>query len=282
MRRTAAAERRVSFDDVVNVLGIESLLERRPRALSGGERQRVALGRALLASPKLLLMDEPLASLDAARKQEILPFIERLRDQFGIPIVYVTHAMEEIVRLADTLILIDDGRVAAIGAVEELTSRLDLRPLTGRYEAGSVISAEVAGHDDAFNLTILHFAGGTIRVPRVDRSVGAGVRVRVRARDVSLAVKKPEGVSELNIFEGRVAEIRGSGEDAARAQIDIRVDIGVPLWVRITRRSVHDLGLAVGSPVFALIKSTSIDRQILSTQKALDAGEAPTATEEPE
>ena len=144
MRRTPEAERRVDFDDVVGVLGIEALLDRKPRSLSGGERQRVALGRALLASPNLLLMDEPLASLDALRKQEILPFIERLRDHFDIPIVYVSHDMDEIIRLADTLILIDEGRVAAIGSVEDLTSRLDLRPLTGRYEAGSVIAAEVA------------------------------------------------------------------------------------------------------------------------------------------
>jgi molybdate transport system ATP-binding protein len=267
MRRLPHAERRVEFADVVAVLGIESLLERRPRQLSGGERQRVALGRALLASPRLLLMDEPLASLDLARKQEILPFIERLRDRFAIPIVYVTHAMDEIIRLADTLILIDDGRVAAVGPVEELTSRLDLRPLTGRYEAGSVIAAEVASHD-AFGLTSLRFSGGTFRVPRIDSPVGAGVRLRVRARDVSLALTRPEGVSELNVFAGRVAEIGGSGEDSAGAQIDIRIDIGIPLWVLITRRALHDLELRVGSEVFALVKSTSIDRQSLSAQKA--------------
>ena len=268
MRRLPHSERRVGFDDLIGVLGIEPLLDRHPRQLSGGERQRVALGRALLASPRLLLMDEPLASLDQARKQEILPFIERLRDRFAIPIVYVTHAMDEIVRLADTLILIDDGRVAAVGPVEELTSRLDLRPLTGRYEAGSVIAAEVASHDDAFGLTSLRFAGGTFRVPRIGSPAGTGVRLRVRARDVSLALTRPKGVSELNVFAGRVAEIGGSGEDGAGAQIDIRIDIGAPLWVRITRRALHDLDLQVGSEVFALIKGTSVDRQSLSTQKA--------------
>ena len=169
MRRTPEAERRVDFNDVVRVLGIEALLDRKPRSLSGGERQRVALGRALLASPNLLLMDEPLASLDAPRKQEILPFIERLRDHFDIPIVYVSHDMDEIIRLADTLILIDEGRVAALGSVEDLTSRLDLRPLTGRYEAGSVVAAEVTGHDDEFGLTELSFAGGRFRLPRIAR-----------------------------------------------------------------------------------------------------------------
>lgn len=266
MRRTPKGDRRVDYDDVVTVLGIDGLLDRRPRSLSGGERQRVALGRALLTSPKLLLMDEPLASLDHPRKQEILPFIERLRDQFLIPVVYVSHDMDEIIRLADTLILIDEGRIAAIGSVEDLTSRLDLRPLTGRYEAGSVIAAEVAGHEDEFGLTDLSFPGGTFRLPRIDSPVGTRVRVRVRARDVSLALSRPEGVSELNVFRGRIMEIDPAD---GPPQIDIRVDIGAPLWVRVTRRAVHDLGLREGSEVYTLVKSTSIDRQTLSTQKSL-------------
>lgn len=265
MRRTPNAERRVNFDDVVGVLGIQALLDRKPRSLSGGERQRVALGRALLTSPNLLLMDEPLASLDASRKQEILPFIERLRDHFHIPMVYVCHDMDEIIRLADTLILIDEGRVAAMGSVENLTSRLDLRPLTGRYEAGSVIAASVAGHDAEFGLSELAFAGGTFRLPRIDNPVGEKVRVRIRARDVSLALTRPEGVSELNVFKGRIMEV---DHTQSAPQIDIRIDIGVPLWVRITRRAVHELDLREGSEVYTLVKSTSIDRQTLSTQKS--------------
>lgn len=274
MHRTPEPERRVAFNDVVSVLGIGSLLDRKPRSLSGGERQRVALGRALLASPHLLLMDEPLASLDSARKQEILPFIERLRDHFDIPIIYVSHDMDEIIRLADTLVLIDEGHVAAVGSVEELTSRLDLRPLTGRYEAGSVIAADVAGHDHAFNLTELAFAGGVFRVPRIDNPVGTTVRLRIRARDVSIALSRPEGVSELNVFKGRIMEIdRGHGE--AAAQIDIRVDIGVPLWVRVTRRAIHDLDLREHSDVYTLVKSTSINRQTLSNRKS-----APTKLQE--
>lgn len=268
MRRTPAAERRVDFNEVIDVLGISHLLSRKPRSLSGGERQRVALGRALLTSPKLLLMDEPLASLDTARKQEILPFIERMRDHFDIPIVYVSHDMDEIIRLADTLILIDEGKVAAIGSVEELTSRLDLRPLTGRYEAGSVIAAEVMGQDTQFGLTELAFAGGTFRLPRIDNPIGAQVRVRIRARDVSLSLSQPDGVSELNVFKGRIMEIDHPPSDDSPPQIDIRVDIGVPLWVRITRRAVRDLDLREGSEVYTLVKSTSIDRQTLSTQKS--------------
>jgi len=268
MRRTPASARRIAFDEVVDVLGVAALLDRRPRQLSGGERQRVALGRALLASPLLLLMDEPLASLDAPRKLEILPFIERMRDRFGVPIVYVTHAMDEIIRLADTLVLIDDGRVAAVGPVEELMSRLDLRPLTGRYEAGSVIAATVAGHDTEFGLTRLAFPGGTFRVPHLDLPDGAVVRVRVRARDVSLALARPHGVSELNVFEGTVAEIGAPADGGHDTDVDIRLDIGVPLWVRITRRSLHDLGIRPGMTVSALVKSTSIDRRSVVERKA--------------
>jgi molybdate transport system ATP-binding protein len=251
----------VGFDQVVSLLGLEMLLERKPDALSGGEKQRVALGRALLAEPRLLLMDEPLASLDPGRKAEILPFIERMRDEFRIPIVYVTHAMEEIVRLADTLVLLSEGRVAAVGPVEELTSRLDLRPLTGRYEAGAVIRAEVSGHDPEFALTRLSFPGGRLNVARVDLPLGAKVRVRVRARDVVLATAPPTGLSIRNSFAGRVVEIapeRGPN-------VDVRLDVGteahpVMLWARITRRALMDLGLAPGVRVHALVKTVALDR----------------------
>jgi len=270
MRRRDEGARKIDFDTVVEVLGIGHLLERRPRALSGGEKQRVALGRALLTSPELMLMDEPLASLDAPRKQEVLPLIEALRDRFAVPIVYVTHSMDEIVRLADTLVLIDEGRVAAVGPVEDLTSRLDLRPLTGRYEAGSVIAARVAGHDSAYALSLLEFPGGTFRVPHVDLPVGAPLRVRIRARDVSLAVRRPEGLSDLNVFPGTVAQIGNPVEERGGPDLDLRLDIGAPLWARVSRRSFDDLGLTQGSEVFAVIKGTSIDRLSLSRYKAGD------------
>ena len=164
----------IAFDQAVGLLGLEGLLGRRPARLSGGERQRVAIGRALLAAPRLLLMDEPLGALDAARRAEILPYIERLRDRLGLPIVYVSHATEEVVRLADTLVLMSDGQVAAAGPVEEIMSRLDLRPLTGRYEAGSVVEATVAAHDPQFGLTSLDFGGG--------RAPGSASRRAARAR----------------------------------------------------------------------------------------------------
>ena len=260
MRLVPRRERRITFDEVVEMLGIGALLTRRPHRLSGGEKQRVTIGRALLTSPRLLLMDEPLASLDGARKNEILPFIERLSDHFAVPIVYVTHAMDEIIRLADTLVLVSDGSVAATGAVEDLTSRFDLRPLTGRYEAGSVIATHIAGHDDRYGLTLLEFAGGTFSVPRIEASPGTSIRVRVRARDVALALSRPADSSFANVFEGTVTEISAPMEDESGAQIDIKLDIGLPLWSRITRRSLDELGIALGSRVFALVKGTSIDR----------------------
>ncbi len=260
-RPGAARDRALSFDAVVALLGLEKLLERRPAGLSGGEKQRVALGRALLAQPRLLLMDEPLAALDAPRKAEILPFIERLRDELHMPIVYVTHAMEEIVRLADTLVLLSEGRVAAVGTVEELTSRLDLQPLTGRYEAGAAIRLQVAGHDAQYGMTQLAFPGGRLNVPRLDLPVGAALRVRVRARDVVLATAPPSGLSIRNSFAGTVVEIA-----ADRGPIvDLRLDIGTPeqpvmLWARITSRALAEMRLAPGSPVYALVKSVAIDR----------------------
>ena len=152
----------------------------------------MAIARALLADPLLLLMDEPLASLDFTHRAEILPFIEQLRDRLRIPIVYVSHAMEEIVRLADTLVLMSEGRIAAVGSVEDLTSRLDLRPLTGRYEAGAVIRATVAGADVTYGLSELAFPGGRLRVPHLGLALGTPVRVRIRARDVALALAPPQ------------------------------------------------------------------------------------------
>jgi len=265
MKRGGARDPSLTLDSVVELLKLGPLLERRPHDLSGGEKQRVAIGRALLANPNLLLMDEPLASLDLAHRAEILPFIERLRDEMRIPIVYVSHAMEEIVRLADTLVLVSEGRVAAQGPVEEITSRLDLRSLTGRYEAGAVIRASVAGRDLVFGLSELAFPGGRLRVPDLGFPLGTPVRARIRARDVALALQPPQGLSILNVFAGRVIEI---AEDQS-AMVDIRLDIGkpgrpVPLWARITRRSAHELRLAVETPVYALVKSVALDRMSFS------------------
>ena len=247
------------FDQIVKLLDIGGLLDRGPRDLSGGEKKRVAIGRALLASPSLLLMDEPLAALDMGRKAEIMPYIERLRDELAIPIVYVSHAMEEIVRLADTMVIMSEGKVAAVGPVEELMSRLDLRPLTGRYEAGAVLTVTVEGHDVKHAVTGLAFEGMTLLVPHADIPVGEELRIRIRARDVSLALTAPDDISILNIFPGRVVEI----SDRKDGQMDVIVDVGVKIWARVTRLAVNRLALEPGKEVHALVKAVAIDRQNL-------------------
>lgn len=256
LRRTPPAERHQDFDHIVELLDLGSLLKRRPRTLSGGERQRVSIGRALLASPRLLLMDEPLASLDIARKAEILPFIERLRDELRLPVVYVSHTLEEVIRLADTLVLMSEGRTIAAGPVEEIMSRLDLRPLTGRYEAGAVLFAKVAGIDVAFGLTELAFADRRLWVPRLELPMGTPLRVRVRARDVSISLSRPRDSSVVNILEGTIREVEAGNEPVA----DVLLDVGAPLIARITRRSAQALRLAPGQRVFAQIKAVAIDR----------------------
>ena len=265
-RRRPRGETTLALEQVVEVLGIGHLMDRRPRSLSGGEKQRVQIGRALLSEPRLLLMDEPLANLDVPRRAEVLPVIEAMRDKFGVPVIYVSHNMDEVVRLADTIVLLSEGRVIAAGSVEEVTSRLDLRPLTGRYEAGAVLAARVAGHDAGDGLTRLEFEGGALWVSKLDLQPGAPLRVRVRARDVAIARQPPEGSSILNVLPVTVAEIG----DEADSQVDILLRVGEPpsaagasLWARITRRSVRELELAPGAQVYALIKAVAIDRHSL-------------------
>jgi len=243
---------------VIELLGIGELLGRRPANLSGGEKQRVAIGRALLADPRLLVMDEPLASLDEERKTEILPYIERLRDEFAIPIVYVSHAIAEVTRLATTIVVMSEGRVAAIGSTAEIMGRIDLFPLTGRAEAGAILNTRVAEHDVRFGLTTLRTAAGDLRVPYIDMRLGARLRVRIRARDVMIALEPPRGLSALNILPGTVAEI---GE-AEGASVEMRLDCGgEALIARLTRRSVEALGLVPGRQVYAVIKSIAFDHQ---------------------
>ena len=251
------SEEGASFDAVVDLLGIAPLLGRRPAGLSGGEKQRVAIGRALLAKPRLLLMDEPLSALDDARKAEILPYVERLRDEAGVPIVYVSHSVAEVARLADTLVVLDAGRVTAAGPAGEILSRLDVAPLAGAREAGAVLDARVAAQDEAFGLTILDTRAGALRVPRIDLAIGAALRVQVPARDVMLSLGAPTGTSALNVLPAVVAEIRAL--DGAGAEI--RLDCGgAALLARITRLSLSEMGLAPGSRVFALVKSVALDR----------------------
>lgn len=251
------ADRYANFERISALLGLEQLLERRPAALSGGEKQRVAIGRALLSSPRLLLMDEPLAALDVHRKSEILQYIELLRDEVRIPIVYVSHSIEEVMRLADTVVLIAEGSAVASGGVDEVMGRMDLRPHTGRYEAGAVIEARVAAHDERYGLSTLRFAGGELQVTSLDALVGAPVRVRVRSRDVSLALTRPQDISILNVLKGRVMEVREDDGPIVEVGLDVG---GTALLARVTRHSADRLGLRAGLEIYALIKAVSLDR----------------------
>jgi molybdate transport system ATP-binding protein len=254
---TPAAERYAQMEAVVDLLGIGPLLDRRPSGLSGGEKQRVAIGRALLASPRLLLMDEPLASLDDARKAEIMPYIERLRDETKIPIVYVSHSVAEVARLASEVVVLSGGKVTASGHAAAILQRLDLLPDEERGEGGALLEATVARHDESFAMTVLSSSAGEIRVPRLDLAVGASVRVRIRARDVMVATERPHGLSALNVLAGRVVAI----EPGEGASVDVHMDCGgAAMLARITRQSRQALGLEPGREVFAVVKTVSFDR----------------------
>jgi len=257
------SDRFIDEKRVVELLGLDALLRRKPNMLSGGEKQRVAIGRALLAQPRILLMDEPLAALDMPRRAEILDYIERLRDELRIPIIYVSHSVAEISRLADTVVLLAEGKCLAVGDVDDVMGRLDLRPTTGRYEAGSLIETRVAAQDLDDHLTTLVFDGGELIVPRVDAAIGSRVRARIRARDVSLATERPVGISVLNILSGRVTTTEAHGGTVA----DVQLAVGsATLNARITRRSFRQLDIHVGQNVYALVKSISFEQR--------DAGDA--------
>jgi molybdate transport system ATP-binding protein len=259
MRLTPRAERYVEFDQVVELLGMEHLVDRRPANLSGGEKQRVAIGRALLTSPSVLLMDEPLASLDFSRKAEVLPFIARLAGRFSIPILYVSHSLEEILNLADSMVVLEGGRTVASGALEELMSRRDLQALTGYTDCGAVLSTVVESHHEAEGLSDLRFPGGILKVPRLDVLIGSRVRVRIEARSVAIALVSPEQTSVQNILPGTVEEITtGNG-----TLVDVKLDIGCPLLARITPNALAKLGLKPGMPVFAIIKSVAVSHGVL-------------------
>ncbi|MGK7868378.1 molybdenum ABC transporter ATP-binding protein [Falsiroseomonas sp. E2-1-a20] len=256
LRRAPAGAEGPGFEEVVDLLGIAPLLARRPAGLSGGERQRVALGRALLARPRLLLMDEPLAALDAARRAEVLPFLARLRDATRLPILYVTHALEEVDALADRLVLLRDGRVLAEGAVEDLSARTDL-PLAARRDAGVLLPCTVAAHDLAGGLTRLEFAGGTLVATSRPEPLGTRLRIRIRARDVAVATEEPRGLSTRNILPATLGQISpGSGPQERFLHLSIGPSI---VLARVTQDSVSRLGLVPGMPVWALLKAVTFD-----------------------
>lgn len=254
LRRVPQTERKVSLDEAIELLGIGHLLERKPDRLSGGERQRVAIARALAVSPKLLLMDEPLAALDLTRKQEILPYLESLYKELDIPVIYVTHSSDEVARLGDYLVLMEAGGIRAMGAISDMLTRLDL-PLARSSDAEALIQATVAGHDERYDLTHLDFPGGRFTVTRKDLPVGGAVRLRVAARDVSLTLERQSGTSILNIFPATIEEIVPAGS----AQVTVRLAAGgVSLLSRVTRRSAALLDLKPGKPVYAQAKSVAL------------------------
>lgn len=248
-------ERRVAMDHAIELLGIGHLLGRKPDRLSGGERQRVGIARALAVSPHLLLMDEPLAALDHERKQEILPYLERLHDELDIPVLYVSHSPDEVARLADQLVVMQGGRVVAHGPLSETLARLDL-PIRFGDEVGVVLDAIVGEIDRAWHLARLDFAGGSLWTR--DRGVSAGCRVRVRvlARDVSLALHQQEHTSILNLLPGRVDAI---ADDEHPGLALVRVQVGQSALVaRLTKRSAVALGVALGEDVWVQVKSVAL------------------------
>ena len=254
LKRVPIAERKVSLDLVVELLGIDKLLARQPATLSGGESQRVAIARALATSPQLLLMDEPLAALDVQRKAEVLPYLERLHTELDIPVMYVSHAPDEVARLADHLVLMDAGQVTASGPTRVLMTRLDL-PLAHGDAAAAIVDAVVTRVEPQYHLSHAEFAGGHISLLNPNLKIGQRVRVRVQARDVSLTLARQQGTSVLNIF---AATVRAISNDSP-GQVMVALDAGgAILLARITQKSLAALQLQPGSTVFAQVKGVAV------------------------
>lgn len=255
------------FDRVIELLSLESLLKRNPLTLSGGEQQRVAIGRALLSDPRILLLDEPLASLDNARKQNILPFIERVAQESQIPICYVSHSMDEVTRIADDLVVLSRGKTIAFGPLTEVLTRVDLGGATGRHEAGAIVSAKVVAHDDVLGLTQLMLQTEPplqFELARSELPIGADVRLRIRARDISIAAKPVAGISIRNQLPARIETVKTDEQGYAELVLRLGTDgAGAGLRARITAASAQELELNQGDLVFALVKSIAIERRLL-------------------
>lgn len=264
-----------ALDHIAALLGIGALLDRRPAMLSGGERQRVAIGRAILSDPALLLLDEPLAALDDARKAEILPYLERLRDETGLPMLYVSHSVPEVARLANTLVLLDAGRVTASGATAGLLADPGFAGAWGQHDTGALISARVVAQTGD-GLTRVATAAGPLFLPRIDTAPGAVLRLHIIAQDVMIALQRPEGISALNILPARVQSLRDQGgavlvslalgaeesgaEESGTEESGAR-ESGEQIIARITRRSATRLQLAPGDHVHAVLKAVTLARE---------------------
>lgn len=254
MKRVKDIRNRISLERAVELLGIGHLLKRMPDTLSGGERQRVAIARALATDPDLLLMDEPLAALDLKRRQEILPYLHRLNAELNIPILYVSHSLEEVAVLSDHLVLLERGKVMASGATDGMLTRLDL-PLAHYDNAAASVAGKIVGIDPAFQLSTFQFSGGRVFLPAGDYQVGQPLRLRIQARDVSLSVERPGQTSILNVIEAVVVGLSEDGDGQVMVELDAA---GTHLLSRITRKSVSVLGLEPGKSVFAQVKGTAV------------------------
>lgn len=255
LHRSAAGQGAGALDGAVLLLGIGHLLRRMPAQLSGGERQRVAIARALATQPRLLLLDEPLAAIDRARRHEILPWLERLRDEQRTPMLYVTHSVDELARLADHVVALEAGHVRASGRLEEVLTRID-DPVFGGDEAGTVLEGQVLEREENWHLVKVVFKGGSFWLRDTGLPLGRAVRLRILASDVSLAVEEPRATSIQNLF---ACTIEGLAADQHPSQVLVRLDLGHSLLLaRVTRRAVDSLGLRVGVPAWAQVKSVAV------------------------
>ncbi len=255
-KRTPADARTTSWNQAIDLLDLEALLDRAPSALSGGERQRVAIARALLAGPALLCLDEPLANVDQEQRHDVLTYLERVPMEINIPVIYVSHNREEVVRLADYIVLMRNGSVEARGPLDEVLSDL-ASPLARARDAGVVLTGRIIDHDEAYALTTLDVGGAELVVSRIDQPIGGETRVRIAARDVSIALERPLSTSILNVLSGEITEL----QDAAEGQIVVRLKVGSHYMLsRITKKSVDRLALAPGTRVFVQIKGIAVVR----------------------
>ena len=255
LRRVRGLPQHTPLDAAVALLGLEALLTRKPEQLSGGERQRVAIARALCTQPQLLLLDEPLASLDPARRQDILPWLERLRRELHIPMLYVTHSVEELVRLADTLVVLQAGRVLQAGPVAEVLAQLET-PVLPTEDTGALLEAQLVARDSRWHLMQVAFAGGSLWLRDTQHAIGTPLRLRVLARDVSIATQAPQHSSIQNLLP---CVIEAMQPDAHPSQLLLRLLCGTTiLLARITARAAHTLGLQKGMPVWAQVKAVAL------------------------
>ena len=264
-KRARGGDRHIKFDQVVALLGLQPLLQRRTQQLSGGERQRVALARALLSQPRVLLLDEPLASLDAARREEVLPYLEKLRDELAIPIIYVSHQFDEVLRLATHVVLMDKGHVIAQGSLDTISLHPELRAIVGTDAVGAVLTGSIVAADRDTGLAAVRVGNGMLNVSLGQLQPGAEVRVQLLARDIILATHPPTGLSVRNQLAGTIAMIVADDADTDMVHVDIG---GALVLARVTRAALQALALRVGLPIWVLVKSVSIRGHAFSAPRA--------------